>query len=155
VVGKSAPPPPNSAGACGASTRGTRGILQPDPERVIDAGGKGLLLYRDHRAGDEAADPLPEGFRLGRDRRAARPCRDLSAALAGEPSGLCLRELLLLVPDPRKRAGRWHPLEFVLVLAVCAFTAAGHDSPTAIAEWAAGCPVRLFCVCSSQGWLHS
>jgi hypothetical protein len=23
---------------------------------------------------------------------------------------------------------------------VCAFTAAGHDSPTAIAEWAADCP---------------
>ena len=40
----------------------------------------------------------------------------------------------------RKRAGRWHPLEFVLALAVCAFTAAGHDSPTAIAEWAADCP---------------
>jgi len=27
----------------------------------------------------------------------------------------------------------------VLALAVCAFTAAGHDSPVAIAEWAAGC----------------
>lgn len=35
--------------------------------------------------------------------------------------------------------GRWHPLEYVLALPVCAFTAAGHDSPTAIAEWAAGC----------------
>jgi len=67
------------------------------------------------------------------------PRDDLSAALAGKPSRLCLREWLLLVPDPRKRAGRWHPLEFVLALAVCAFTAAGHDSPTAIAEWAAGC----------------
>jgi predicted transposase YbfD/YdcC len=67
------------------------------------------------------------------------PRDDLSAALASEPSRLCLRERLLLVPDPRKRAGRWHPLEFVLALAVCAFTAAGHDSPTAIAEWAAGC----------------
>jgi hypothetical protein len=44
------------------------------------------------------------------------PTRDLSAALA-------------LVPDPRSRAGRWHPLEFVLALAVCAFTAAGHDIP--------------------------
>jgi hypothetical protein len=65
---------------------------------------------------------------------------DLPAALAGEPSHLCLREWLLLVPDPRKRPGRWHPLEFVLALAVCAFTAAGHDSPTAIAEWAADCP---------------
>jgi predicted transposase YbfD/YdcC len=46
----------------------------------------------------------------------------------------------MLVPDPRKRAGRWHPLEFVLALAVCAFTAAGHDSASAVAEWAAGCP---------------
>ena len=68
------------------------------------------------------------------------PRDDLSAALVGEPSRLCLREWLLLVPDPRKRAGRWHPLEFVLALAVCAFTAAARDSPAAIAEWAAGCP---------------
>lgn len=67
------------------------------------------------------------------------PRDGLSAALAVGPSRLCLRERLLLVPDPRKRAGRWHPLEFVLALAVCAFTAAGHDSPTAIAEWAACC----------------
>jgi len=35
--------------------------------------------------------------------------------------------------------GRWHPLGYVLALAVCAFTAAGHDSPVAIAEWAAAC----------------
>jgi hypothetical protein len=27
----------------------------------------------------------------------------------------------------------------VLALAVCAFTAAGHDSPSAIADWATGC----------------
>ncbi len=27
----------------------------------------------------------------------------------------------------------------MLALAVCAFTAAGHDSPSAIAEWACGC----------------
>jgi predicted transposase YbfD/YdcC len=69
------------------------------------------------------------------------PARDISAALSagGAASRRCLRQWLLLVPDPRKRAGRWHPLEFVLALAVCAFTAAGHDSPTAIAEWAAGC----------------
>jgi hypothetical protein len=70
------------------------------------------------------------------------PARDISAALSGggAASRRCLRQWLLLVPDPRKRAGRWHPLEFVLALAVCAFTAAGHDSPTAITEWAAGCP---------------
>jgi len=68
------------------------------------------------------------------------PARELSAALEpGAASRHCLRRRLLLVPDPRNRAGRWHRLEFVLALAVCAFTAAGHDSPTAIAEWAAGC----------------
>jgi DDE_Tnp_1-associated len=43
------------------------------------------------------------------------------------------------VPDPRSAPGRWHPLEYILALAVCAFTAAGHDSPVAIAEWAAAC----------------
>ena len=71
----------------------------------------------------------------------AVPVRRLSDALAadGPESRCCLRDWLALVPDPRKRAGRWHPLEFVLALAVFAFTAAGHDSPTAIAEWAAGC----------------
>ena len=64
------------------------------------------------------------------------PAHAVSAALSagGRESRLCLRQWLLRVPDPRKRAGRWHPLEFVLALAVCAFTAAGHDSPTAIAE---------------------
>jgi predicted transposase YbfD/YdcC len=69
------------------------------------------------------------------------PARDLSAVLSagGAASRDCLRWWLRPVPDPRKRAGRWHPLEFVLALAVCAFTAAGHDSPTAVAEWAAGC----------------
>ena len=58
---------------------------------------------------------------------------------AGDMSRCCLRDWLRTVPDPRKRAGRWHPLEFVLALAVCAFTAAGHDSPAAIAEWSRGC----------------
>ena len=64
----------------------------------------------------------------------------LSAALAAEaPSRPCLRAWLRQVPDPRSPLGRWHPLEFVLALAVCAFTAAGHDSPSAIADWASGC----------------
>jgi len=31
------------------------------------------------------------------------------------------------------------PLRRVEALAICAFTATGHDSPTAVAEWAAGC----------------
>ena len=43
------------------------------------------------------------------------------------------------MPDPRSALGHWHQLEYVLALAVCAFTGAGHDSPVAIAEWAAGC----------------
>ena len=68
-------------------------------------------------------------------------CHDaLSAAAAAD--GLArprLRERLASVPDPRSLPGRRHPLEFVLALAVCAFTAAGHHSPAAIADWAAGC----------------
>jgi len=67
------------------------------------------------------------------------PAGELSRVLAADGSRCCLREWLARVPDPRSRLGRWHPLVFVLALAVCAFTAAGHDSPTAIAEWAAGC----------------
>jgi hypothetical protein len=68
-------------------------------------------------------------------------CRDaLSAVLAADgPARPRLREWLASVPDPRSLPGRRHPLEFVLALAVCAFTAAGHDSPSAIADWAAGC----------------
>ena len=31
----------------------------------------------------------------------------------------------------------------MLALAVCAFTAAGHDSPSAIADWAAGCSQEM------------
>lgn len=46
-------------------------------------------------------------------------------------------------PRPALAAG---PLEFVLALAVCAFTAAGHDSPSAIADWAAGCSQRTLAV---------
>jgi hypothetical protein len=34
----------------------------------------------------------------------------------------------------------------VLALAVCAFTAAGHDSPSAIADWAAGCSQETLAV---------
>lgn len=67
------------------------------------------------------------------------PASELSGALAADESRCCLRDWLARVPDPRSRLGRWHPLEFVLALAVCAFTAAGHDSPEAVAEWAAGC----------------
>jgi predicted transposase YbfD/YdcC len=67
------------------------------------------------------------------------PAGKLAGALAADGSRCCLREWLARVPDPRSRLGRWHPLVFVLALAVCAFTAAGHDSPEAIAQWAAGC----------------
>jgi predicted transposase YbfD/YdcC len=63
----------------------------------------------------------------------------LAGALAADKSRCCLRGWLARVPDPRSRLGRWHPLVFVLALAVCAFTAAGHDSPEAVAQWAACC----------------
>ena len=67
------------------------------------------------------------------------PAEELAGAFACDESRCCLRDWLALVPDPRSRLGRWHLLEFVLGLAVCAFTAAEHDSPQAVAEWAAGC----------------
>lgn len=67
------------------------------------------------------------------------PAGKLAGALAADESRCCLRGWLARVPDPRSRLGRWHPLVFVLALAVCAFTAAGHDSPEAVAEWAACC----------------
>ena len=51
---------------------------------------------------------------------------------ADDGSRCCLREWLAGVPDPRSVMGRWHLLGYVLALAVCAFTAAGHDSPVAI-----------------------
>jgi predicted transposase YbfD/YdcC len=67
------------------------------------------------------------------------PADAISEALpaGGDDSRCCLRDWLQKVPEPRRRP--WHQLEFVLALAVCAFAAAGHDSPSAIAEWAAGC----------------
>src|SRR5258708_33445228 len=58
---------------------------------------------------------------------------------ADDVSRCRLREWLARVPDPRSVMGRWHPLGYVLALAVCAFTEAGHDSPVAIAGWAAAC----------------
>ena len=67
------------------------------------------------------------------------PAGRLAGSLAADESRCCLREWLARVPDPRSRLGRWHPLVFVLALAVCALTAAGHDSPEAIAQWASGC----------------
>jgi predicted transposase YbfD/YdcC len=69
------------------------------------------------------------------------PAGELAGALTAcdEGSRRCLRGWLARVPDPRSPLGRWHPLEYVLALAICAFTAAGHDSPAAVAEWAAGC----------------
>jgi hypothetical protein len=45
----------------------------------------------------------------------------------------CLRRWLARVRDYRLVLGRRPPLVFVLAVAVCAFTAAGHDSPTAVA----------------------
>src|SRR5213596_1144592 len=67
------------------------------------------------------------------------PAGKLAGVLAAGESRCCLREWLARVADPRSRLGRWHPLEFVLALAICAFTAAGPASPAAVAEWAAGC----------------
>jgi hypothetical protein len=68
------------------------------------------------------------------------PRDDLSGVLAADGAlRPRLRDWLSQVPDPRSPLGRRPPLDLVLALAVCAFTAAGHDSPSAIAGWASGC----------------
>jgi hypothetical protein len=68
------------------------------------------------------------------------PAGQLSGVVAADDASRCCpREWLARVPDHRSVLGRRHPLEYVLALAICAFTAAGHDSPAAIAEWAVGC----------------
>lgn len=68
------------------------------------------------------------------------PAGELAGAVAADDdSRCCLRQWLAGVPDSRSPLGRWHLLKFGLALAICAFTAAGHDSPAAIAEWAGGC----------------
>ncbi|MFF4344877.1 transposase family protein [Kitasatospora sp. NPDC001540] len=50
-----------------------------------------------------------------------------------------LLDRLAAVPDPRRSAGRRHPLTFVLALAACAVLA-GAKYLAAIAEWAADAP---------------
>src|SRR4029077_18746476 len=67
------------------------------------------------------------------------PTGELAGVLAADESRCCLREWLARVPDLRSPLGRRHPLVYVLALTICAFTAAGHDSPAAVAEWVAGC----------------
>src|SRR5260370_31441080 len=59
---------------------------------------------------------------------------------ADDVSRCRLREWLARVPDPRSVMGRWHPLGYVLALAVLAFPAAAHASPGATARWPAACP---------------
>jgi predicted transposase YbfD/YdcC len=54
----------------------------------------------------------------------------------GESTYLGLLARLALVPDPRGAQGRRYRLATLLAIGVCAMSAAGHDSPAAIAEWA-------------------
>jgi predicted transposase YbfD/YdcC len=46
-------------------------------------------------------------------------------------------ERLERVPDPRSRQGRIYPLPSLVAIAVCAMTAAGHDSLDAVGQWVA------------------
>ena len=73
------------------------------------------------------------------------PAGKLAGILAADESRCCLRAWLACVPDPRSRLGRWHPLEFVLALAVCAFTAAVWGSRTRplVLIWASTRPARI------------
>jgi hypothetical protein len=40
------------------------------------------------------------------------------------------------LPDPRSPQGRIYPLAWLIAVAVCACTAAGHDRLTAVGQWA-------------------
>jgi predicted transposase YbfD/YdcC len=68
---------------------------------------------------------------------ALAPLRDASPLQEAEPSHLLAH--LAVLPDPRARAGRRHPLVAILALAAAAVLA-GARSFAAIAEWAADAP---------------
>jgi hypothetical protein len=74
-----------------ASSSSNAVVRKSAPERVIDAGDKRLLLQRNHRLGDEMADPLPGGFRASRehgaDRHARAFCRWVERHLADGHGG--------------------------------------------------------------------
>lgn len=61
---------------------------------------------------------------------------------AGEPTG-DLIDHLATIDDPRAPRGRRYSLPTLLALAVCALTSAGHDTTTAIIEWAHHAPRRV------------
>jgi hypothetical protein len=65
---------------------------------------------------------------------------ELSESVADdEADRVCLVDWGSRVPDPRSLLGRRHRLEFVLGVAVCAYTTAGHEPADAVGEWATGC----------------
>jgi hypothetical protein len=65
---------------------------------------------------------------------------DLSVAAAADgPARPRLRRVARLRPGPALAAGPPAPAGVGARAGVCAFTAAGNDSPSAIADWAAGC----------------
>lgn len=55
---------------------------------------------------------------------------------AGRGAGPGLLERLGAVPDPRSARGRRYQLATLLAIGVCALSCPGHDSLTAVAEWA-------------------
>jgi predicted transposase YbfD/YdcC len=57
---------------------------------------------------------------------------------AGQSLGVDAWARLEQVADPRSALGRVYPLSCLLAIAVCAFTAAGHDRLTAVGQWIAG-----------------
>jgi predicted transposase YbfD/YdcC len=67
----------------------------------------------------------------------------MQGARARIGAGDCFHQALLThrlqrqVKDPRSAQGRNYPLPCLLAIAVCAFTAAGHDRLTAVGQWIA------------------
>jgi hypothetical protein len=63
---------------------------------------------------------------------------DSETEVAGQGLGQDVWSRLEQVADPRSELGRIYPLSCLLAIAVCAFTAAGHDRLTAVGQWIAG-----------------
>jgi hypothetical protein len=61
--------------------------------------------------------------------------RVVESGPGGEDLATDTWQRLRTLPDPRSPQGRIYPLACLIAIAVCAFTAAGHDQFTAVGQW--------------------
>jgi hypothetical protein len=60
--------------------------------------------------------------------------RVLESGRGGQELAASAWQRLEALPDPRSPRGRIYPLACLMAIAVCAFTAAGNDRPTAVGQ---------------------